>query len=60
MVTQDRNINAAQQGANGISEGLRTPVASPFVSRTDYGFDLSSYFGDGAVELVNFRVQGKN
>ncbi|WP_434667305.1 hypothetical protein P5W99_38715 [Paraburkholderia sp. A3BS-1L] len=59
MVTQDRNINAAQQDTNVISEGFRTAVVSALVSRRDYGADLSSYFSAGAVELVNFRVQGK-
>ncbi|MEX3939883.1 hypothetical protein AB4Y44_10105 [Paraburkholderia sp. BR10937] len=60
MVTQDRNIIAAQQGTNAISEGLRTAAVSVFVSSRDYGLDLSVYFSDGAVDLVNFRVQGKN
>lgn len=59
MVTQDRNINAAQQGTNAISEGLRTAVVSAFMSSRDYGLELSVYFSDGAVDLVNFRVQGK-
>lgn len=59
MVTQDRNINAAQHGTNAISEGLRAVVVSTFVSSRDYGLDLSIYFSDGAVELVNLRVQGK-
>ncbi|CAG9266768.1 hypothetical protein PUN4_520123 [Paraburkholderia unamae] len=59
MVTQDRNFNAAQQGANAITEGFRHAVVSAFASPRDYGVELSSHFGDGAVELVNFRVQGK-
>ncbi|WP_322095187.1 hypothetical protein [Paraburkholderia bannensis] len=60
MATPDRNINADQPEANAISDGLHIPVVSEFVSARDYGFYLSSYFGDGAVEMVNFRVQGKN
>ena len=59
MLTQDRNIDAAQQGANAISEDRRTAVVSAFVNSRDYGLDLSIYFSEGAVELVNCRVQGK-
>ncbi|MFX1766840.1 hypothetical protein PWP93_30510 [Paraburkholderia sp. A1RI-2L] len=59
MVTQDRNINAAPQAANAISELLGTTIVSAFASRRDYGVDLSSYFSDAAVEVLNFRVQGK-
>jgi hypothetical protein len=60
MAMQNRNSNADQPEANAISDGLHIPVVSGFVNARDYGFDLSSYFGDSAVELVNFRVQGKN
>ena len=59
MVTQESNINVAQQGANAISEGLRTADVFAFVSPRDYGLDLSIYFSDGGAELVNLRVQGK-
>ncbi|WP_321817629.1 MULTISPECIES: hypothetical protein [unclassified Paraburkholderia] len=60
MPTQERNSHAAQQRGNAIAEDRRTAVVSAYASQRDYGRDLSIYFSDSAVELVNCRVQGKN
>lgn len=61
MIVQHKNSNAGQPAANAIPESLQIAIAfaSAFSSHRDYGFDLSGYFGDDDVELVNCRVQGK-
>lgn len=59
MLIQQRSVNAARQGVNAIPDDRRIAAVSVFASSRDYGLELSVYFSDGAVELVNCRVQGK-
>jgi hypothetical protein len=60
MQIQDRNNNAAQQGENAISGNHQNARVSARASARDYGRDLSNYFSDGTVELMNCKVQGKH
>jgi len=59
MLMQDRSIRNPPQAPSTAPDNYRFEMAPAHVRHADYGFDLSSYFGDEAAELVNVRVQGK-
>ncbi len=59
MLRQDRSIRNTPQAPNTVPDNYRFALVPAHVRHADYGFDLSSYFGDETAELVNVRVQGK-